>query len=124
MPLYQAYPSHAQQTWPIPVVTNVTLVTESNSVSSIGSCCDNGRMEFPDCHGPPWYLCKQFGLKDHKTWVQFGANGLHMPLSTEHKGVCTYSAVRQLCNIPDGCSQRIPSGDSPICGEMVYVSHK
>ncbi len=74
----------------------------------MGSCCDNGRMALEDCGGIPWYYCPTHGLKNHTTWVRFGPHGMTMPLSTEHKGVCSYSRVRVLCAMPAQCSHRVP----------------
>lgn len=40
--------------------------------------------------------------------MRIGRSGFTFPTSTEHKGVCTYSATKQLCPLPPGCRNRLP----------------
>eukprot|EP00428_Durinskia_dybowskii_P068923 CAMPEP_0170392262 /NCGR_PEP_ID=MMETSP0117_2-20130122/20098_1 /TAXON_ID=400756 /ORGANISM="Durinskia baltica, Strain CSIRO CS-38" /LENGTH=405 /DNA_ID=CAMNT_0010648387 /DNA_START=321 /DNA_END=1538 /DNA_ORIENTATION=- len=72
-----------------------------------GSCCDSGRYEVTDC-GRWWYQCGEWGLKDINPWIQFGSDGYTSPITTAHKGKCTYSPEIQVCTLPKGCRHPVP----------------
>ena len=88
------------------------LITEE--VDPIGSCCDNGRIEFRDC-GNFWWYCKEWGVKNFTKWIQFGKTGLTMPISTEHQATCHYSKTITQCPLPMNCTIRIPINKKDEC---------
>lgn len=109
IPLAKDYPEKVRKVWDSNSPQNlpdVTLIQENATISG-GSCCDNGRYRFKDC-GTWWYICPNWGLRDHKTWLKFGRYGLSMPLSTEHQATCEYRKERTQCDIPKDCTSRIP----------------
>jgi hypothetical protein len=102
---------------------NTTLTTELAGHITKGSCCDNGRIEIPDC-GNFWYICN--GIRgiggDRPSHVSFGQYGMALPLVTEHKGICNYSPDRKQCPVPDSCGGvRMPQeqGWKKSCSELI-----
>lgn len=100
---------------------NAEIITE-DAVSTVGSCCDDGRMIFKSC-GNHWYNCQESGIADIKTWMRFGKNGFTMSL-TEHKGRCQYTPDRQVCALPPDCTREnsdFPQDFKSICREVASV---
>jgi len=48
-----------------------------------------------------------------------------MPLSTEHQGICEYSTVKKVCDMPATCAGKrtIVLKDDKVCPEMPIVRH-
>ena len=130
LPLVQNFPQRLQSRWPRNSpqnIQNVTLIKANASHDhALGSCCDHGRYQFADCGGW-WYNCRDWGLKNHDTWIKFGKHGLTMPLSTEHQATCKYSSSKIQCPLPKDCKSRVPlwksKTESPldICQEFPII---
>jgi hypothetical protein len=82
-----------------------------------GSCCDAGRFQFGDC-GAWWYNCPKWGLQNYSQWIQYGEYGFTMPTATEHQARCSYSAVKQVCDLTgSNCNRKMPRAKNEVCGE-------
>ena len=87
----------------LPNATIITLDYDEREAS----CCDNGRLIVHPC-GQWWYQCPDWGLVNVNPWLQFGKHGYTTPSATAHKGLCTYSKYRNLCQLPVMCKNRFP----------------
>lgn len=100
----------------------------TGSLSGVqGSCCDQGRILFPDCpkkssfqsaanvdskedvtrllnapkqNRPQWATCTAWGARNFSTWMRVGPDGFTMPPVTVHLAHCKYSAEKELCPLP------------------------
>ena len=91
-------------------IPNATIV-EEDLFETRGSCCDEGFFEVAKCKGW-WYQCSEWGVRDMRPWLKFGATGFTMPPSTEHKRGCRYHSTITECPIPPTCNNRRPKRKS------------